>query len=319
MELPVYLFLGFLESGKTTFIQDTLQEEYFADGQKTLILACEEGEEEYEDEILSEANCVLEVIEEQEDFTVEVLKKYCKKHMPERVLIEYNGMWNVADGIDILQDADIFELYQIIALVDATTFQVYMNNMRSLAVEMFKYAEMAILNRCTPDMDLGAYKRMIRSANRRLQVMLEMADGYDDVPIEESLPYDVEAPFIELEDDDYGIWYMDAMDHPERYDGKEVHLKSIVCRPAELPKGVIIPGRFAMTCCADDIQFLGMICKMEHVKSSTMKIVKNRDWIMLTARIACEYHEEYEGKGPVLYAIRIEKAEKPEDDLIYFT
>lgn len=318
MEIPIYLFLGFLESGKTTFIQDTLQEDYFADGQKTLLVACEEGEEEYDSEILKEANCVLEVIEEEEDFTMETLKNYVKEHMPERVIIEYNGMWNVADGIDVIQDADLFELYQIITLVNAQTFQVYMNNMRSLAVETFKYAEMAIMNRCTPDMDLGAYKRTIRSANRRLQVMLEMADGYDDVPVEESLPYEIDAPMIELQDDDFGIWYMDAMDHPERYDGKEIHMKTMVYKPQGMEKGIIIPGRFAMTCCEDDVQFLGVTCKLNHVKSKTMKTVKNRDWIMLTARIACEYNEEYEEKEPVLYASRIEIAEKPEDDLIYF-
>lgn len=318
MELPVYLFLGFLESGKTTFIQDTLQEEYFADGQKTLLISCEEGEEEYDETILQEANCVLELIEEEEQFSVDVLKELLKKHTPERVLIEYNGMWNVANGIDVIQDTNILELYQVISLIDGTTFQVYMNNMRSLMVEMFKYSEMTIMNRCTPDMDLGSFKRTIRSANRRLQVMIEMADGYDDVPVEESLPYDIELPRIELDDDDFGIWFMDAMDHPERYDGKEIHCKVIVARPPDMPKGMIVPGRFAMTCCADDIQFFGVICKMEHVKSSTMKSVKNRDWIMLTAKIACEYCEEYEGKGPVLYAQRIELAQKPEDDLIYF-
>ena len=318
MEIPVYLFLGFLESGKTTFIQDTLQEDYFADGQKTLVIACEEGEEEYDDQILKEANCVIETIEDEEEFTAENLKQLLKKHTPERVMIEYNGMWNVADGIDAIQDTNLLELYQTIALVDATTFEVYMNNMRSLAVEMFKYSEMVIMNRCTPEMDRGSYRRLIRSGNRQLQVMFEMADGYDDVPVEESLPYNMDLPKIELEDDDYGIWYMDAMDHPERYDGKEIHMKAIVCKPPEFPKGLIIPGRCAMTCCADDIQFLGIMCKMEHVKSSTMKSVKNRDWIMLTAKIVCEYNEEYEGKGPVLYAERIEKAEKPEDDLIYF-
>ena len=212
----------------------------------------------------------------------------------------------------------MLEVYQTIAMIDATTFQVYMNNMRSLGVEMFKYSEMAIMNRCTPEMDLGSFRRMIRSGNRQLQVMFEMAEGYEDVSVEESLPYDIESNYIELEDDDFGIWFMDAMDHPERYDGKEIHMKTIVCKPPEFPKGMIIPGRFAMTCCADDIQFLGVICKMEHVKSSTMKAVKNRDWIMLTAKIACEYSEEYEGKGPVLYATRMERAEKPEDDLIYF-
>ncbi len=318
MEIPVYLFLGFLESGKTTFIQDTLQEEYFADGQKTLIISCEEGEEEYEDELLKEANCVLEMIEDEEDFTADTLKMLLKQHTPERVMIEYNGMWNVADGIDAIQDTNMLEVYQTIAMIDATTFQVYMNNMRSLGVEMFKYSEMAIMNRCTPEMDLGSFRRMIRSGNRQLQVMFEMAEGYEDVSVEESLPYDIESNYIELEDDDFGIWFMDAMDHPERYDGKEIHMKTIVCKPPEFPKGMIIPGRFAMTCCADDIQFLGVICKMEHVKSSTMKAVKNRDWIMLTAKIACEYSEEYEGKGPVLYATRMERAEKPEDDLIYF-
>ena len=47
-EMPVYLFTGFLESGKTTFIKETLGDPRFNNGQRTLILLCEEGETELE-------------------------------------------------------------------------------------------------------------------------------------------------------------------------------------------------------------------------------------------------------------------------------
>lgn len=317
IEIPTYLFFGFLESGKTTFIQDTLQEDYFNDGQRTLLIACEEGEEEYEEEILKKANTQIVYVEDEEDFTKEFLFESYVKHAPDRVLIEYNGMWNIERLISVL-DTTLLAVFQVITLANAETFDLYMNNMRSLAVEMFKVSELVIMNRCSKDTPRATYRRSIKAVNRRIQVAFESENMDDDVEEEDFLPYEIDGDEIQLEDEDFGIWFMDAMERPELYDGKTLVTKARVMKNMRLPKGCFVPGRHAMTCCADDIQFIGYLCHINHAKSSTVKALKNEMWITLTAEIKAEYSKEYGEVGPVLYAKRIEMAEKPEDELVYF-
>ncbi len=315
-EIPVYLFLGFLESGKTSFILDTLEEDYFNNGEKTLIIACEEGEEEYTDQVLANANASLVYVEEEEDFTTDFLKEMIRLHQPQRVLIEHNGMWSV-EKLCLSMEGTPMMIYQTIVMVNAETFDLYMNNMRSLAVEMFKIGEMIIFNRCNKDTPRATYRRSIKAVNRRAQVLFESVDeemGEED----EALPYDVEGDEIVLEDEDFGIWFVDAGERPDVYRGKTITMKTVVFKSVRLPKGTFVPGRHAMTCCADDIQFIGYLCHVNHAKSSTLKAIKNKMWIMLTAEIRYEYNEQYGEEGPVLYAKRIEEATKPEDPLIYF-
>ncbi len=318
MEIPVYLFMGFLESGKTMFIQDTLEEDYFNDGQRTLIIACEEGEEEYDDELLKRTNSTILYVEEEEDFTRDFLTQNIVKYYPDRVLIEYNGMWSLEKMVAAM-DYTPLVIFQAITLVNAETFDLYLNNMRSLAVEMFKMTDMVIMNRCTKDTQKATYRRSIKAVNRRAQVVFESADMEDDGEEEEEfLPYEIDGDEIRLEDDDYGIWFIDAMERPEVYEGKTVIMKAKVFKSMRLPKGCFVPGRHAMTCCADDIQFIGYLCHTNHAKSSTLKALKNEMWITLTAEVKIEYNEEYGEKGPVLYAKRVEAAEKPEEELVYF-
>ena len=315
-EIPVYLFLGFLESGKTSFMLDTLEEDYFNNGEKTLIIACEEGVEEYDEEVLENSNSTLVYVEDEEDLTPEYFLEVVSEHKPERILIEYNGMWSL-EHLCLSMEGTPLMVYQTIVMVNAETFDLYMNNMRSLAVEMFKIGEMIIFNRCTRETPRATYRRSIKAVNRRAQVMFESSDedmGEED----DALPYDVEGDEIVLEDEDFGIWFVDAGERPDVYRGKTITMKTVVFKSVRLPKGTFVPGRHAMTCCADDIQFIGYLCHVNHAKSSTLKAIKNKMWVMITAEIRYEYNEQYGEEGPVLYAKRIEEARQPEDPLVYF-
>lgn len=320
LQIPVYLFMGFLESGKTTFIQDTLEEDYFNDGQRTLLFACEEGMEEYEEDLLKRTNTTLVYVEDEEDFTADFVTGKVLQYYPDRVIIEYNGMWMLDKLYDLVDETPL-EIFQTIMTVNAETFDLYMNNMRSLAVEMFKLAEMVIINRCTNESPRATWRRSIKAVSRQAQVLFEFADDGEEVGEEDpdaALPYDVHADEIVLEDDEFGIWFIDAMERPEVYEGKTITMKAHIYKSIRLPKGCFVPGRHAMTCCADDIQFIGYLCHTNHAKSSTIKSLKNKMWATVTAEIHNEYNAEYGETGPVLYAKRIEAAEKPEEELVYF-
>ena len=317
LEIPLYLFLGFLESGKTTFIKETLEEDYFNDGQKTLIIACEEGIEEYDDDILEASNSVLVYVEDEEDFTKDFLISKVVQYAPDRVIIEYNGMWSVENLTRQLEGTPLL-LFQGIVTMNAETFDLYMNNMRSLAVEMFKVSELVIINRCRQGDPRATWRRSIRAVNRQTQVMFDSEDPSVMQDVQEELPFDISGDEITIEDEDYGIWFIDAMDHPEHYDGKTLHMKARIFKSLRMPRGTFVPGRHAMTCCADDIQFIGYLCHTNHAKSSTIKSLKNKMWVDLTAECRTEYNEQYKDNGPVLYAKRIEAADMPEEELVYF-
>ncbi len=317
MEIPVYVFMGFLESGKTTFIQETLEEDYFNNGERTLLFACEEGMEEYDEELLKKTNTTIVYVEEEEDFNRDFLISKVLQYYPDRVIIEYNGMWSVERMMTEMDDTPLL-VFQTIVTVNGETFDLYMNNMRSLAVEMYKIAEMVIINRCTAEMPRATWRRSIKAVNRRAQVLFESVDDDDMGEEDDTLPFDIEGDEIHLEDEDYGIWFVDAMERPEVYDGKTMVMKTRVFKSIRLPKGCFVPGRHAMTCCADDIQFIGYLCHTNHAKSSTIKSLKNKMWVNLTAEVRIEYNKEYGEEGPVLYAKRVEAAEPPVDELVYF-
>lgn len=312
-KIPVYLILGFLESGKTNFIKDTLLQDYFMDGSDTLILACEEGEEEYEPSMLKRSRSKLVTIDSPEEFTAEHLLELGDKEDPDRIFIEYNGMWSVAELSRVMSQLP-WEVAQVIMIAQGDGFDLYLNNMRSLAVEMFKVSELVIFNRCRKGTPRSAYRRVVRAANPRAQVAFEMADG-EEADEEEDLPYDLKAEVLEIEDEDYGIFHMDAMEKPERYNGKKVHFRAMVCKPRWGTKEVFIPGRFAMVCCAEDVQFIGYIAKADPLM---IKPYKNRDWVWVTARIGYERRKEYQGAGPVYTALKVEPAEPPAESMIYF-
>ena len=280
---PVYLINGFLESGKTEFITFTMNQPYFQIKGKTLILLCEEGEIEYDAALLKRSNSVVEVIEEEADFTPAHLVELEKKHKPDRIIIEYNGMWNCKN----MKLPWYWKVEQQITTIDGRTFPMYYTNMRSLLAEMIRKSEMIIFNRCDGIEELNVYKRNIKAVNPCADVIFEGENGEIDEIFEEDLPYDLNQDVIVLDNQGYGIWYLDSMDHLERYIGKKIQFVAMVLKPDRIKKGYFVPGRMAMTCCADDMAFLGYACEYAGAED-----LKQKEWIKITATVTREYWED---------------------------
>ena len=311
-EIPVYVFMGFLGSGKTTFAADTLIRQGFTESAETLLLACEDGEVEYDEKALEAENIHLEYITE-ENLTAEHLLELGEKYNPENVMIEYNGMWEL-DKIFQIRVPKGWTVVQVISFVDATTFDLYVNNMKKIMMDQLRNADMIIFNRCDENTKTNEYRRSIRAVNRRAQVIFEDKSGNplrtDD---EVMLPYDIESDTIELEETDFGIFYVDAADNPDKYLGKKIKFKAQAHRPSNYSDKEFVPGRFAMTCCANDIAFIGFKTYYEGAK-----VLKDRDWVIVEGTIKKEYYPEFEGEGPVIYADSVSMTGPAEDDLVYF-
>lgn len=306
---PVYIINGFLESGKTEFIVYTLAQPYFQMKGKTLLVLCEEGENEYDEELLKDSNTILELIEEEEDFTPAALMELDKKYRPERVIIEYNGMWNFKN----MKLPWHWSIEQQITCIDASTFPMYYTNMKSLLAEMVRKSEMIIFNRCDGIEDLASYKRNVKAVNQKAEIIFEDSNGEIDEIFEDDLPYDLTDDPIVLDNAGYGIWYIDSMDHLERYIDKRIQFTAQALKPENFPEDVFVPGRMVMTCCADDMSFLGYVCKYD--KASQLA---NRDWVKVTALVKKEYWADYNGEGPVLHAAKVEKTKAPREEIISF-
>ena len=311
-EIPVYLFTGFMDSGKTTLIKETLVENGFAEQGKSLIICCEDGDVEYDAAELDKIKTKVVMVEREEDFTAEFLNNLNLSYLPDQVFIEYNGTW----GMDVLMEMDLpkgWVIVQSLATVDATTFEMYLQNMRAMIMEQLFQADVVIFNRCDDSTDKGKFRRNVKALNRKAQLVYERTDGTLDER-EEELPFDITADELDISDADYAIWYMDCMDNPKKYEGKKVKFLALVYNPDKLKKGVFVPGRFAMTCCVEDVTFIGFKCKYPDEDK-----IPHKSWITITAEVHIEFAKEYKGKGPVLYPVSIEPAEKPEDELVYFS
>lgn len=307
---PVYVINGFLESGKTEFICYTLAQPYFQIKGRTLLIVCEEGEVEYDEKLLARSRTDMVVIDEEEDFNTSHLIELEKKYRPERIIIEYNGMWNFKN----MKLPWHWTVEQQITTVDASTFPMYFTNMKSLLAEMIRKSEMIIFNRCDGVEDLSVYKRNVKAINQQADIIFEDSQGEVNQIFEDDLPYNLNDPIIELDNQGYGIWYLDSLDNLDRYIGKTIQFTAMVLKPKEFPKGFFIPGRMAMTCCAEDMAFLGFACEYDKADTLTEK-----QWVKVTAKIAKEYFADYEGEGPVLKAISVEQTKAPKEPVISFT
>lgn len=312
IRVPIYLITGFLESGKTTFLRFTLDQDYFQIDGKTLLILMEEGEEEYDTKALAKNNTVVEVIEKEENLTTERLEAMEIIHQPDRVIIEYNGMWLVSKFYDMKLPFG-WGVEQQITCVDGSTFQVYMANMKSIFMDMVKYTDMVVFNRCKREDPLANYRRSIKVSNQSAEVIFEDEEGEIDDIFGDQMPFDVNAPVIEIPPEDYGIWFVDAMDHPDTYVGKTVRFKGRVMKPRGMGSKFFVPGRIAMTCCADDTTFLGFVCK-----SAFAPKLKEKEWVEVTAKVAFERRMEYQGDGVVLYAENVTPCEPLEEEMVYF-
>ena len=309
MDIPVYLIAGFLDAGKTNFINGVLQDG-FAREDRTLLICCEEGEESYYPNVLS--NVFTTTVEDFEELTPAFFKKLEKTYKPQQVIIEYNGMWNIEKLYRELLPAN-WILYQIMTMVDARTFEMYAKNMGQLMMEKIMAADMLIFNRCNAELRAALRSRNLRMVNRRADIYLENEDGTSEEYVTEDMaPFDLSSGHLDVPDEDYGVWYVDLMDATDRYDGLTVKFKALMCHSKKY-KGVHCPGRFAMVCCEDDMQFLALVCKGEGLEK-----FKDRAWVEITATVKKEMDRAYEGVGPVLYVTEIHECEKPKEEVVSF-
>ena len=259
--IPVYLICGFLESGKTSMIKNMLTDEYFNGGERTLVILCEEGEEEYDKETLRIGNAVIETVDEYDQLADHYFAKMDEKYHPERVIIEYNAIWTL-EKLGSIKKPGHWELGQIVSLIDSRTFENYMTNMRTIMADFIRKSDLVIFNRCDENTTKSPYRRMIKALNAGTDVIFENLDGTsEDGVADEDLPYDVKADPIEISDKLFGIFYLDAMEHPNRYDGKKLHFKGVAFPVEDAPAGMYVFGRLAMTCCAADISPIGFLVK----------------------------------------------------------
>ena len=311
MPIPVYTFTGFLDSGKTKFIQETLEDERFTSGERTLLLICEEGEEEYDPSTYPHKAVYPEVID-QETVTTEELDALQKKHHAQRVILELNGMQMIVPFYQKMPRD--WELAQEVMFADATTILGYNANMRSLVVDKLSGAEMVVYNRMEKTADKMPLHKLARALNRRIDIVYDYTDGtteFDDIP--DPLPFDLNAPVVEIQDDDYALFYRDVTEEPKKYDGKIIRFKGQVARLKSDKPGMFAPGRFVMTCCEADIQFMGLPCKWADCRKLEM-----RSWVTVQAKVQVKHHPLFKGVGPILNAIDVTPASAPKQEVATF-
>ena len=294
-QVPIYLFTGFLESGKTQMIQETLEDQNFNDGCKILLIVCEEGIEEYDPSRFWGKNVHLLTVEKESDLTPDLLEDYERHHRIDRVIVEYNGMWQ----LDTLYAAlpQNWAIFQQLFFADASTILAYNANMRQLVVDKLQNADTVMYNRLGADTDRMELHKLVRGVSRRAQIAFDIGGELEYDTIEDPLPFDVNAPVVVIEDRDYALFYRDLGDALEEYHGRTVKFKGLIARNERLGKKALVIGRHVMTCCEDDIAFSGVVCNFKRDVP-----YKTGEWLVVTAEIRVEMHPMYGGKGPVLYA-----------------
>lgn len=311
-QIPVYLFTGFLDAGKTRFIRETLEDPSYNDGTPTLVLLCEEGEEELDVSRMPSDRVFIQTIDEPEDLKPKLLERLAKSSRAQRVFIEYNGMW---DG-SLLNEAlpEGWLVVQEFCFMDSSTILTYNANMRNLVVDKLQTAEMVIFNRIPNQADVMPYHKLVRAISRRADIVYESVDGKV-IPdtIEDPLPFDVNAPLIDLEDRDYAIWYRDLSEELPKYEDKTIRLKGRIIIDERSDGSFFVFGRQVMTCCVEDIQFAGVACLYPDSFS-----LKSGSWATVTAKIHIDEHEAYGREGPVLTVLEVEPAIPPIEEVATF-
>lgn len=310
--VPVYVVTGFLGAGKTKFIADMLTDEGFSEGERTLLLCCEEGEEEYDAQLLKDANAVLVNLEDPKDIAGKRLLRLNREHSPERVIIEYNATW-LMQTLYAAEKPQDWQLAQIITLVDASTFELYLKNMRRYMADGLKEADLILFNRCDENSRKSPWRRALKGMNGVARIFFENVDGTTDDGVgDEDLPYDVKADPIAIGDEDFGTFYLDALEHPERYDGKHIHARGRAFRMDDMPKDCYVFGRHVMTCCAEDIGGIGFLCKYSGAAP------KPDDWIYVDAKAEKSFSPLHGIETIILIEEKVAAAKPPKEELVYF-
>lgn len=312
-ETPVYVFTGFLGGGKTTFLRRTLSDKRFCNGVSTLVLLCEDGEEELDpSEFANEKSIHIEMVGDVSELNEPHLAELQKKHKAKRVLLEYNGMWLFDRFLEGMPEGWL--IYQECSMADASDYLVYNANMRNLVYDKLKNADMIVFNHMTESTEKEPLHKIVRAINKRTNIIYDYGDHAEQDDIVDPLPFDVNASVIDVKNDDFGVWYADLNEHGDIYNGKTMKFTGLVAKEGRLPPNHFIIGRHVMTCCAEDIQYCGLACRWTGVNA-----LRHLDWVTLTGSLSFEKSKIYGGEeGPVLNVISCVKAEKPEPEVVTF-
>ena len=313
MAAPVYLFTGFLDSGKTTLIKDTLNDPGFMEGtERTLILCFEQGEVTYDEKFLDDHGAFIEFFDASTQLTKEKIRELDTIYHPDQVFIEYNGT-EVVSELLLHEMPSYWPLVQILTTVDATTFEMYANAMRSMIFEQLRYSDTIICNRCSEEISGTMLRGNIKAINRQAQIFYEGNFGEPANLKGGLLPFDINADVIDIKDDDYGLWYMDAVEDPKKYEGKRIILRGMYAENIPGLEQTFVLGRRAMVCCAQDTSLCGVT--VTGVKIWEMNI---GDWVEVEGTLKT-VPLEGGGETVVLYAERIMRYEKPDPEFVYFS
>ena len=307
-DIEVYLFLGFLESGKTKFIQETLEDPRMENGQRTMLLICEEGEEEYNPEKFEVKNVAKVTLESVDELNAGNLSSLAKKYGAQRVVVEFNGTWLLQQFFDAMPEDWV--IVQMMTFFDSATFLNYNANMRQLVFDKVQMTQMVVFNRFKPEYDKLAFHKVVRGISRRPDIVYEYVGGkaeFDE--IEDPLPFDKNAEVVEISDRDFAWFYRDIGENTTDYIGKTVKFKGMVALSKRAGRDCFILGRHIMTCCEADTAYDGFAVKA----GGMLPDVKTRDWVTVTGVIGIEYNAMYRAKGPVIKATKLEYSEPPEE------
>lgn len=305
VEVPIFIVNGLIESGKTTLIKEIIENNVSYQAGATVVVSCEEGEVEYDESWLNEYEVTLVRVEKESDLTADLFFDIDEKYKPVQIVLEYNSFYNMEN----LEFPEYMPVYQQVTLIDAKTFGLYFNNMRQVFNNLVRLSSLIIFNRCDGVNDLGLYRRQIRALNQECQIGFEGKNGQLTSMLDEDLPYDITKDTIILEDSDYPTWYIDVFDNYEKYVGKTIKFKTFV---RDILENTIVVGRNVMTCCENDIQFLGYEVK------NVNELVAIGECIFLECAVCHEYSSVAEDEVVILEAKRLSHLPKEDDVVLSF-
>lgn len=311
-QIPVFVFTGFLDAGKTKFIQETLENRDFVEGRRTLLLVCEQGEEEYDPTRFASEDIFYEKIEQAEDLSGALVLSLVSKHRANQVMVEYNGMW----ALDMLYQSVVppLAVVQEFSFFDSSTILTYNNNMRTQTVDKLRSCDLAIFNRVPKGADVMPFHKLVRGVSRNADIVYDHSDGtIERDEIADPMPFDKNASVIEIEDRDFALWYRDMGENLTEYSGKTVKFRGQITRNPKLRKNEIAVGRKIMVCCADDIAYSGLVAEYDGASH-----YQDGEWVMVTAEIILKNHPLYQSKGPVLVIKTLAYTDAPTEEIATF-
>lgn len=309
--IPTYIIDGMLESGKTTFIKDTISSDDFFKQGTTLVIACEEGIVEYEDDFLEQYHCVVKYFDNQNDFTALNLQKIVNETRPKRIVLELNGMWD----LNLIEFPTSFKIYQFIDFIDFQTFPIYFLNMRQKYLDIVKQSDVVVFINVLNDDEkakLETYSSSFKLTNSKAQYMIMNKQMQLFNAFKNELPYDIKSDVIKLKDEEFGIWYIDTFENRNDYYNKIIDLNVMAFISSELPKPYFVAGRLVMTCCSNDVQLYGYIC------SNTLNMkIKDRSWWHIKAKMI--FDKDNPNNEIVLEPILMEKTNPAKEEILDLT